>query len=219
MTTNTIHTTRMQQLIERIRKPMLFYVSSILFNHLDKEKIENLKSIGVLDSIVIIKTNGAVEYVNKGINEIELLEKENLLKSNLFVLLQQQSELDNTTFQYLLSEYFRELNAWVDYTQIIQQEIAQNNNATISNYNKKLKPYLILQHNALKAHKDKCLTHFNAILNNTEYNNNAKNHNRILDIILDNSTAKRNKAPKNNNLITNQEADNYLLSSIFSVKM
>ena len=129
--TNTI----MQQLLNSIRKPLLFFIPSQLLDQLENTNYSGLKVTRIIDSIVILNVDDSIRHIDNNLYQIKLLEKEKILQNNIFLLLQQKALLNDKAFEFLLDSYSKELLAWVDYTKIMIEYLQEDSNSrTLDNY-------------------------------------------------------------------------------------
>lgn len=226
MDINNNTTTLLQQLLEGIRKPLLFFIPSAFLSNLENSgAFTDKDSIRVVDSIVILNIDGSVKYIESGFYQITLLEKEAILNNNIFILLQQESTLNDKAFEYVLDKYTKELLAWVEYTQMMIEYIKDATSANlIDNYYPELLPFFVLQHNLLKQHKNNYLNHFNELLNALNLNITSNDDNKNNIVAKNNTVAqilnvKPIEVEESDALFSTQEIDSYLLEYIFNIDL
>lgn len=214
-TTNHNLATTLQELLNSIRQPLLFFIPSQLFPQFSK-KNDGLNSIKVVDSIVVLNSDGSVKYIESGMQHITLLEKETILSNTTFMLLQQKSLLDNQAFEYLLTTYSKELLSWVDYTKIMIEHLKDETSAKmVDNYYEELMPFFELQHNILQQHKINYFDKFKETLIRLGFNANA-NKNKIHFSSVAHINFKEIEQDITD-VMSEHEADTFLLQYVFNI--
>lgn len=218
---------QMYKITANIRQPLLFFFSKQVFEKILERNLDYLETIGFLNTLIFIDSYGQTKSVENNILKLtSILDKEKTLKSNVFILLQMKSELDQSAFHYLIDDYLKEVNAWLKATEIIKNE-AKN---YAVNYKEEIQGYLDLQNQYLVNHLKELQNHFGAWkltfeirrifkLRTTTSKNTIQNEStdNDLDVVSKtfNKTSITKKKEKLN--ISKEEVDKYLLETVFNV--
>ena len=212
----------MQDLILSIRRPFILYLPSNLVELMDKHSLRFFENSNLIDHLIFYDGRGKPHDINFGFDILEILNRERILKSNLFQLLDLESNLSDKTFKFLLEEYKVSLNTWYNFALLCRDD-AKNK---AKNYYDGIQFYLDTQFNAINDHREEVMVKFGSVNKEFDINRLKKfleNENKSL-----NSNAqyvskvglslveKQNKKPL---LLSDAEADNYLLKHVFHLKI
>ena len=188
----------MEELLERITRPILFYLPRYPLELIVEKSLKSFDTIGLTNSLVAVDKNGNMKYLTSGSEVLILLEKEKILKQNVLELLKAKESQENTSFNYLKSNYLKELDAWIKTTKIFKERARIDT----QNYIKEIQGYLVLQHRLLKEHQNELQRYFEDPyqINTTE-------------IIVGDKKSKIQKIQ----LISEKEVDNYLMTHVFNL--
>lgn len=223
-----------QNLISTVHKPSIFYMPERLFPNLDANTIEQFEGIGFLNTLLIIDANGDPHPIKSGIEYFALLRKPKILKSNVLQLIEMKSKLDKEAFLYLLKDYTNEVDTWVSTSEVIRNEAK----IEAKNYLTTMQSYLDLQHHSLKEHQTELKAQFGKWKTKVELDRIAKffrktsinisqpnnkleksfNNNKIGDTV-DKKNNVQAKSQKKKTHLSNEDADKYLLKTVFNVKI
>lgn len=218
----------MTRLVESIRKPSLFYFPRNLFDGIEGINLDALEKIGFLNTMIFIDKQGDVKPYKGGMEPMVLVGKDKLLKANIFELLTHKSNLDESSFYFLLKEYNKELQNWVFTTKLIEDDAGEH----VKNYQAHIQPYLKAQRVTLEVHRDEMKENFgsweSAIDLKRFLDLTKKKVFKNEDINVPKLKSKglkkpqidvRKKTKRNVSLIGDEEADEYLLKHVFNVKL
>lgn len=210
----------MQDLINNIKRSMIFYIPKQLFKNLQQKHLDELESVGFLNNLFYINSKGAPRQIVDSAEYVEILSKSKILKANVFELLDLKAKLDNETFHYLINDYFIELDTHIIASDIIRKEAENSTN----NYEPQMQGYLNLQHDSLQTHHDDLKQNFGSWESKFELDRLLKvsdlNFKKEKLSIEPKDTLGKSRKPKSKikaTLIKDQEIDHYLLEYVFSV--
>ncbi|WP_299117561.1 hypothetical protein [uncultured Winogradskyella sp.] len=217
----------MQSLIDNIKHPLVFYLSRSLFENATQKDLKPLEDLGLFNTLVLMNHKGEPKVISNALQYAQLSEKNKILKTNVFELLELRSKLDKKAFHYLIDEYFKELNNWI----VIMDSVREKAKTEANNYKPYMQDYLEHQYETLKTHQKELKDHFGEWktwfelervfklspydLDKGEYKNNLKpplktTNKEIADKTKTHSTAKES-------IISEADVDRHLLKSVFNV--
>ncbi|MBR9846862.1 MAG: hypothetical protein GYB35_12510 [Algicola sp.] len=213
----------MLDLIATVHKPVIFYLPERLFPNLPPDVIKGFEAISLLNTLFLIDEKGTPGPIDGSIKYVTLLGKPKILKSNIFQLLEMKSNLNKDTFLYLLNDYNKEVSTWVSATEVIKNDALHE---TV-NYAKTLQSYLDLQYQCLRDHQLELNSKFGEWKSDVEFERISKvfkkssSINSKSNVSLKASVEDKRKTTirlnKSKSLISDEEADKYLLNTIFNV--
>ena len=219
----------MQDLMENIKRSLIFYIPRNLFSNMQQKHLDELEHIGFLNTLFYLNAMGDSKPVNHDGEYVKLLSKDVILKSNVFQLLELKSILDKNAFHYLLDDYIKELDSNITFTDAIRKEAKSN---TI-NYESHIQGYLDLQYNQLVAHKDEMTQKFGSWKSEFENERIVSFIKKLMPQLDQSKTAKNtlvetNYTDKAKGMIKRKhkvelpkvaDVDNYLLETVFNVDL
>lgn len=223
----------MQVLVNKIKAPSIFYIPRKLVAKLSKKDRDNLTKIGFLDTMFIINTSGVNKPITNANELLNLFEKEKILTSNIFQLLVLKTKLEKATFHYLLEEYLKELVSWLGVLDVVRVDAKVD----LHYYKPYFQSYLDMQYNHLKNHKTEINQKFGhwktefeigRIFNDPNFklpkrrqkenlSSNKIDNGKIAPIKGATQPAKIIKRKSKPLLISDTDADAYLLKTVFNV--
>lgn len=222
----------MEGLLKRIYLPSVFYFPEELFPNLSLETKQALEAYRFFEDMGILKIDGKVSSIHQVINSLELYRKEVVLESNLFQLLEMKERLKEKTFGFLMGRYLSNVQAWM-YAYSWLFENLEKQILQVTETHKSLFEYqkvVLTKHMAdLKLHfelhnySDSTKTEpVNVLLENKK---SFPFEESLIDDVVEasagNKQIEKQKQYKKVNkkvLLTVEEADEYLLKTIFRVK-
>lgn len=218
----------MTRLVESIRKPSLFYFPRKLFDGMENINLDALEEIGFLNTMIFIDKEGDIKPYKGGMEPMALIAKDKLLKANIFELLSHKSNLDESSFYFLLKEYNRELENWVFTTKLIEDDAGEY----VRNYQPHIQPYLKAQRETLEVHRDEMKENFGSWQSDIDlkrfldltrkkiFKNNKIKVPTIWTKDIEKPEQAIKRIKKNQQpLVGNEEADQYLLKHVFNVEL
>lgn len=224
----------MQDLTGTVHKPIMFYLPERLFPNIDSNVIKQFEEIGLLNTLFIIDEKGNPQPIKNGVEYLKLLKKPKILKSNVFQLLEMKANLDESTFLYLLKDYTKEVDTWVSATEVIKNEAK----IETRNYAYTMQSYLDLQHEVLQEHQAELKNQFGKWKHKIEFERISKLFRKTpthipkskeeqkkssIEVKVGHDVEKHSvietKLQKKRVYISNEEADKYLLKTVFNVKV
>ncbi|WNH09929.1 hypothetical protein [Thalassobellus suaedae] len=222
----------MEELLKRIYMPSVFYFPKVFFTNLSSEMQKTLKEYHFFEDIGIIKANGDIAPVRRSINNIEIIKKDGVLEGNIFQLLEMKERLGNESFDFLLDKYLSNVKAWVSaYHWLLEYYDKQ-----FSESSKTEKPLFEYQCTSLNNHLTQLNLKFQFNFNNTSPTNlldvlseNKKTfpfdksiYKNLKEGILNRNKTKESKTTRQHKkqiLLTEHEADEFLLKTVFNMKL
>ena len=217
------------QLIDNLYKPLIFYIPESIIPETKKGMEFHAKQEHIFNKIIVIDNDGNNYELELKSNSFGLLGKNNLLDKNLFQLLEQKGQLNPFQFDVLLQKYMEQINFYV----LISGWMSDNLESQIDNLDGSIISYFTLQKMAFQNHKEALQHSFLLdIVPLPKPEQVIKQVESILpslyitkDVAIREPKtempaqlkSKRTK-PKKQVLITNEEADRFLLETVFNVK-
>ena len=222
----------MEGLLKRIYQPTVFYLPYELFPTLSVKAKKDLEAYGIFEDLGILKSDGDVSSINQKGNGFELYRKNVVLEANLFQLLEMKERLKSQSFGFLLEKYLSNVNAWIyAYNWLRLNLVKQIPQATESNiamfeYQKvvmenhltSLKQYFEFKPQSNPTKKEIA----NILLDNKE---TLPLDNVLIDDIVAATKGigsvekhKPIKKVEKKLLLTEKQADDYLLKTVFNLK-
>jgi hypothetical protein len=141
-------TNNMLELSTQIMRPIIYYFPEKAFAQIEKKYLKELNEVGFTNTLMLQKVNGDISLLETKMEQIELLKKEKILKSNILRLIEFKAKHNKTTFDYQLEDYLKDVETWVATTDFTRKTAKDKTN----NYFEEIQPYLEMQHAHLKAH-------------------------------------------------------------------
>ena len=211
-------------------KAFVFYVSSSFFEQ-DQKAVAEMLEYRVVDVVILAKANGEYKDIGKGICSLEVLGKRNILEQNRFQLLDAKDKLGNYQYKTLLESYLARLNFFTYISDWMTTNLP-NQNFTVTKEQFKA---FELQSTLLKLHRNQIYTDANIVNGNSQFtqhndfDNLKKDYSAVFEKLKTEFFQKKGieewqlKAIspevvklKKQKLITDQEAEDYLLKTIFT---
>ena len=206
----------MLELSTQIIRPIIYYIPKGTFAEVEEKYAEELKTIKLIGTLMLLDVNGEPHIFNNRIEQIELLKKEKKLKTITLKLIESKVKYDKETFLYQLKDYLHDLDLWVKTTDFIRK----NAKVETSNYFDEIQPYLDLQYDVLTEHQTELKQRFAKImfepLQNQELNINKVDLSK--PTLTGSEKTKHDKKQKRKlALPSDTEVDQYLLETVFGV--
>lgn len=214
-TTNDIY----EKLNNRITYPILLYMPTYLDKLLSEKKdFEVLRNL--FGFLLAVQSDEENFIANEDSNMLFMMDKAKILNRNLFDLMDAKANLSEEQFEFLLSKYKDQLDAFAFIAETLKLDITSSKNKVL----KKHKGYIIYQATTFYQHQLEVEKQFptsqkssytidlkSLIFNSQQLSNKATGVEQQIS----------NKPPtkKKRVIITNEEADSYLLQSVFHLKL
>lgn len=203
-----------QALMDSIRLPILFYLPEELADNTSDETKQQLTDIGFIQQLFFLSKDNEAAIYKEGIHDLAIAEKQKLLKYNIIQLMEMQSRLSEKSFQIMIDNYYQEVRAW----QWSSEWMSKNAKDNLIGYANVMQSSLEMQSTILKEHQLELESTFEKFKNPKNKQNalrtNALNtyQEKVSQIEIDNLKTKNKKV-----LLTDVEADVYLLEKVFNV--
>ncbi len=216
---------------DNLYKPLIFYVPRSIIPEDKKELFSASKFDSVFHRIAIINKKGDIQELKSNIKLIQLIEKPSCLDNNIFLLLEKKEELKPNPFNFLLEKYIEQLNFYV----LISDWMDKNIAVDIQDLDSGIKSYFELQKKIFQKHLEVFQNNFLS---------NAISLSKPVDVFkyikkdfppfkqfikIQNESDLRpnlntNKKKGSNRkqkliLITDDESKNFLLNTVFKLKL
>ncbi|WP_282124716.1 hypothetical protein [Algibacter mikhailovii] len=211
-------------------KAFVFYVSSSFFEQ-DQKAVAEMLEYRVVDVVILAKSDGAYKDIGKGICSLEVLGKRNILEQNRFQLLDAKDKLGDYQYKALLESYLGRLNFFTYISDWMATNLP-NQNFTVTKEQFKV---FELQSTLLKLHRNQIYTDDNIMSGDTQpkraydFNELKQDYSEVFKKLKIEFFQKKGieekqlKAispevvkGKKQKLITDQEAEDYLIRTLFS---
>jgi len=216
----------LEDLINGLYRPSVFYVPQLFTENFTEEGKQDLLDLGLFDAVIILKQDGKLETFKSTLASTLLIGKDSILNNNFFQLLKFRDNLANDSFYFIKNEYLRHVEASV----ILYTWLLDHIGIETECVNETQKVWFEFQKNAAVQHCEKIKAKFTPLeaMKRIDFSKmditipnpfKEKRFSSILKTSVDNirktTSAPRTKSYK----ISNQEADEYLLETVFNVKL
>lgn len=209
-------------LLKELKQNLLF--PSIVFFPLDyvqeygtEEEIKNIiTAFDPFDKIILASDLENTKILSDNVDVSILLKKSEILLENLFTLKSYQEKLNNTEFTFLIDKYIEYVYGYLYFSNLLLKTFLEVNSTEYHQY----ESLFILQNENFKTHFFEVIDLFpnnksEYLFNNSDY---EEERNENLITFSDKVKLKKTvKKTKKKNLITDEQARNYLLETVFSV--
>lgn len=212
-----------EDLINGLYRPSIFYIPETFFSNISDEIKQGLIDYRVTNELAVLKQTGEIAYVENCIPVLELLNKANNLENNLFQLHRFRDNLKKDSFLFILDSYSKNVTA----CEFVYGWLFNNLGVAIEKVKEDHKNLFDLQHTLAKQHLEK-LEQFFSIENTIgaekiedviKSSYSIFTDKKFNEVIADPAKGKTNLKRKNKqSLLTESEADRFLLEKVFNVK-
>ncbi|MFC5194753.1 hypothetical protein ACFPH8_05380 [Bizionia hallyeonensis] len=219
-------------LINSLYKPLIFYIPRKLWADLDDGKWLDKEFDPIFDTVVLMHEDGSNHVLNNDTSNYHMMSKGSALDKNIYELLDLKAQLTTEAFSFLSERYslsvafYKKVSSWM--LEHVKLDIPAINGETLKSFE--------IQKLAFNSHWDYIQEHFSVP-------EHVKNHFAEVDLsskeviamrdfmsdseqksgnIHDNLQKAKNKSKKRKEkqvLITAEEAEKFLLETVFSVKL
>lgn len=193
----------LEKLINNLQAPLLFYIPksvALSFLEEDKSNVDISKLDFFFDTILGVDKNFQLFDLENDIKLLSLLKKEQLLNKNTLALLDLHQH-HTKKFNFVFEKYMVHLA----YHQYITSWLYDNCHTSLQGVSKKTQQYLLFQKNAFTHHANEINHQF------TPHKTPEFNNPQIIKGKEDVLNKKKSKTP----IITEQEAEEFLLKTVF----
>lgn len=220
----------MQELITSVYMPMLFYIPSGIFLLSPKKVPEGMESHPLFDTLLIIKENGEETLYREEFHALEIYKKEHVLNSNIYMLMEIKARNNEDAFKYLIENYIAQLRSYYDTYVWMCDHVEQD----VVDVSDTAKNNLEFQKAITRQHLEVLETRFpefdtmasesvESVLANTniiaQKNDIQINGGYTIETPLVEPSKHKPQKRKKVLLATEREVDDYLLKTIFNVKV
>lgn len=214
------------KLVSSLYKPLIFYIPRKFWVEIDGEKWNDKEFDTLFDTVVLMKDDGSNQALKNGASNFYLLGKTAELDKNTYELLDLKTKLDTDSFHFLAEKYllnvgfYKRISTWM--LDHVHEDIPDINKENLLSFE--------LQKTAFENHCDYIQKHFvpleNMELDVSNSNLTAKDFDSIRDLLgsplqpikaIENPPKIKKKEKKI--LITEEEAEKFLLETVFNVKL
>lgn len=222
----------MEELLKRIYMPSVFYFPKALFPDLTPKAKKELDEYHFFEDLGVLKVDGDVGSLKKLTNTLEISKKDNVLEGNIFQLLELKERLKQESFRFLLEKYISHVKTWI----YAYKWLLDNFDKQIPETDKNQKSLFEYQCVVLDDHLTKLTQKFQFNINRTERvdlvevlkdNNrilpqNQPLYNNLIQGVKEGRESKKQQSEKQTKkqiLLTEYQADDFLLKTVFNVKL
>ena len=223
----------MESLLKRIYMPSVFYFPYELFPNLSPEIIKELEDYKFFEDFGVLKANGEVGLLRRPTNTLEIFKKSEILEGNIFQLLEMKERLKEPSFNFLLEKYISNVKVWI----YVYKWLFDNIDKQILESDKKQKSLFEYHCVILTNHLEQLNLKFHFKSNEittADIVGVLANDNKILPLDqslfqnlqegvkkeeLINTKHKVSKQTKKHLLLSEKQADSYLLKTVFNVSL
>mgnify|MGYP000654571356 CR=1 FL=1 len=208
-------------LVNNLYRPSIFYVPESIIPNITEEMKQDLMTFGVTNTLVVIKANGEQKLYENCIPAIELLNKEKHLENNIFQLYKFK-ELQEDAFEYILGLYLKHVASY----EYIYDWLLNNLDDNIEDATAEHKAHFQMQFAAIRTHGIKFTECFGQKKQPApklvqESISSVSEDIKVLQTVtgISKPTKTKVKTPRKKKkvLISFEEADKYLLETVFKV--
>lgn len=139
----------LENLVIKISQPAVFFYPRDLLEKISGKDLSELDVVGMTNSLIVRNSIGKLKPLESAIEGMLIINRKELLDSNLFEILKMSNSLDVESFLYFLNKYFQNLDNWLRITELTQNDAKYQ----ASNYLPAIQSYLELQHKNTLDHK------------------------------------------------------------------
>ncbi|WP_435416609.1 hypothetical protein [Polaribacter aestuariivivens] len=209
-----------KELVNKIYFPFLFFLPAEFKNLFKGEK--EFKIVEAITNVLIVLDDQHNNYlVEENDNLFFLLKKSSVLESNFFTLIDAKESLSRNQFIVLLDKYKLQIDFWTYISKELEAKSKDREDLLFQKY----KSYFFIQLNAFTTHQIAIENQFNNPKRTEHSFDSVKHFFRIqkgfdeqnidLKKVVKISESSKKKLP----IITNEEADTYLLKSVFGINL
>jgi hypothetical protein len=210
-------------LINGLYRPSIFYIPAVLFPKISEELKQKFKDYRVTNELAILKQTGDTCYIEQCIPLIELLHKESSLENNLFQLHKFKDQLKQVSFKFILDNYMKHVSActyvysWLyDHVLDVIENLTEDQKQLFDLQYRLINKHQECLENAFLVEKPIAIEHIEELIaTHTHIFKDRKFNELLTDINKEKDNSKQNNKKL---LLTDLEADTYLLKTVFNVK-
>ena len=210
------------QLVFNMASPIMFFVPETLITKELEERYEPELLELFFNKILVIENDGSVNSLSKTTKITNVTSKNTQLDKNLFQLLELKETLKTYQFDFLIKKYYDQVNFFV----LISEWLSENLETHFKELDPSISAYFSIQEIAFQMHFETLQTTFGMdLLPNPKQTEILE---KIESMVPPLSAFKKaaNEVPESEEkpktekkvLITNEEADRFLLETVFNVK-
>lgn len=212
--------TELEILNERANRFMLFYIPYELFPDLNDEQKKQAEDELFFGKLYLYKQDNIIVDFEKGLNQVNLLSKKSIFENNLLRLIEIEENGGQKSFNFLIEKYVSRIKGWEYIYEWLNNNV-DNNIVDVSVSDKNL---LQFQLDITKDHLREIESRFGKKNNITSEEPKSiflenkdlvvANGKTVYDFFKEQSDTSKKRQP----LITNEDADRYLLETIFDIE-
>ncbi|TXE16600.1 hypothetical protein ES692_12555 [Psychroserpens burtonensis] len=214
------------ELIHRLYKPLIFYLPRRVWADVN-DKFLDKEFDTVFNTIILMRENGDNYILNNGLSNFYLLGKASSLDKNIYELLDLKVKLTSEAFQFLSERYslsvafYKHVSNWM--VEHVKDDISDCSEETINSFE--------FQKLTFAKHWDYIQKHFSVPDHIKNYFDNAQlttqNISKIPDFITGEQLQTKRifeklvkpRIIKKTVLITDEDAEKFLLETVFNIKL
>jgi hypothetical protein len=208
-------------LVSNLLRPLIFYGPTDLLAEDKKQLLDDLGGKDYFKQIKLIETDGRIKDLDIAEGLVYVYEKSGVLQKNMFLLFDMSKTLDENKFQYLLDKYIYHLNFYVQST----GWLLHNLHTYYPECEDQIVTYFTEQKQAFDTHLQEFLNHFPRKViqfNSTQINDYVEEniHRSSRGALVEYKPLPKKDIKKDRKkLINDKQATEFLLESVFNVKL
>ncbi len=209
-------------------KPLIFFIPKSLIPESKKEWLESPEFAQLFNKVALIEKSGEINELKSCPGLFQIMEKPSILNGNIFLLSDQKAALNSFQFNLLMEKYLEQLRFYNTIAKWMALHIAEHCEIddNIKSYFELQDDFFLNHSQEIEAkfkidtttltkpmdvleHVEKDLSPFEKLIENNKSQNGITKLGRQMG-----QTKTRKTKPV---LVTNQEAEDFLLKSVFNV--
>ncbi|MFL1013227.1 hypothetical protein [Flavisericum labens] len=199
---------------DNLIRSYIFYIPEYLYKDFQQTEFKDLIPIEATNTVVFMNRKGELTANEAQFKRLEISTKCNVFEENVFLLIDAQSKLGESQFQFLMTRYWEHLDIHMNLTCLMSVHLAKYINGVPGNISELFK----LQSGAFLKHHTEIKTKFFGFVTGSPFQDRSMHFNQ------NGKTSNETLKPKNNNIkpkkpqiISNADADAFLLESVFNI--
>ncbi|MBD0831653.1 hypothetical protein [Aestuariibaculum sediminum] len=199
---------------DNLTRSYIFYIPDTIYNEFQQTEFKDLVPPGAINTIAFRNRKEEITADETKFSRVEIATKYNLFEENLFLLLDAQEKLTESQFQFLMNKYWEHLDIHVNITYLMYVNLGKY----FVNLSENVRSLFKLQFDAFKVHHSEIKTKFSKLIKGSPFEEKTRGFSA--NTYLTTQTKKTpvlKPKPKKQQLISDADADAFLLESVFNI--
>ncbi|GAA4301161.1 hypothetical protein [Aestuariibaculum suncheonense] len=199
---------------DNLTRSYLFYIPDTIYNEFQQTEFKDLVPAEATNTIAFRNRKEEITTNETKFNRVEIATKCNLFEENVFLLIDAQEKLTESQFQFLMNKYWEHLDIHTNITYLMYVNLSKYFKDVSDNVTTLFK----LQQDAFLKHHTEIKTKFSSFISGSPFKEKTGgfNVNEIGSEPIKKTTLKAKKTKKPQ-LISDADADAFLLESVFNI--